>query len=44
MVFEYNDLDFHIEFPVKFRRRLADDTNVMNDSVDVVVVGVVAVG
>ena len=44
VIFEDNDLDFHVEFSVKFRRRLSDDANVVNDSVDVVVVGVVAVG
>ena len=44
MIFEDNNLDFHVEFSVKFRCRLADDANVVDDSVDVVVVGVVAVG
>ena len=44
VIFENNNLDFHVEFSVKFRRRLSDDANVVNDSVDVVVVGVVAVG
>ena len=44
VIFENNNLDFHVEFSVKFRRRLSDDANVVNDSVDVVVVGVIAVG
>ena len=44
VIFEDNNLDFHVEFSVKFRRRLSDDANVVNDSVDVVVVGVIAVG
>ena len=44
VIFENNNLDFHVEFSVKLRRRLSDDANVVDDSVDVVVVGVVAVG